>query len=189
METENRSPCNITSTGTHTCSMCHTFHLLRDFSSFVAILVISLGQLSQNFLSPSTKHPSPFSRLNSECFFFFFFLKTSRTLPHVYFQFPHSFPSSCCSVAKSCLTLCDPMGWSMHQPSLTFAISQSLFKLISIESVMPPNHLILCCPLLLLPSIFPSIRVFSNQLALHIRWPKYWGFSFSISPTDENIQV
>ena len=66
-----------------------------------------------------------------------------------------------------------------------FRISWSLFKLISIESVMPPNHLILCCPILLLPSIFPSIKVFSSELALHIRWPKYWNFSFSISPFDE----
>ena len=57
---------------------------------------------------------------------------------------------------------------------------------MSIESVMPSNHLILCCPLLLLPSIFPSFRVFSNELVLHIRWPKYWGFSFNISPSDEH---
>ena len=57
---------------------------------------------------------------------------------------------------------------------------------MSIELVMPPNHLILCCPLLLLPSIFPSIRVFSNESALHIRWPKYWSFSFNISPTNEH---
>ena len=62
---------------------------------------------------------------------------------------------------------------------------RSLLKLMSIESVMLSNHLILCCPLLLLPSIFPSIRVFSNELALHIRWPKYWSFSFSISPSHE----
>ena len=71
-----------------------------------------------------------------------------------------------------------------HQVSLSFTISWSLLKLISIESVMPSNHLILCCPLLLLPSIFPSIRVFSNELALPIRWPKYWSFSFSISPSN-----
>ena len=58
-------------------------------------------------------------------------------------------------------------------------------KLMSIESVMPSSHLILCCPLLLLPSIFPSIRIFSNESALHIRWPKYWSFSFSISPSNE----
>ena len=70
-----------------------------------------------------------------------------------------------------------------HQASLSFTISQSLLKLMSIESVMPSNHLILCRPLLLLPSIFPSIRVFSNESALSIRWPKYW--SFSISPSNK----
>ena len=73
-----------------------------------------------------------------------------------------------------------------HQSSLSFTISQSLLKLMSIESVMPFNHLILCRPLLLPPSIFPSIRVFSNELALRIRWPKDWSFSFSISPSNEN---
>ena len=70
-----------------------------------------------------------------------------------------------------------------HQAPLFSTISWSLLKLISIESVMPSNHLILCCSLLLLPSIFPSIRVFSNELALQIRWPNYW--SFSISPSNE----
>ena len=64
--------------------------------------------------------------------------------------------------------------------------SQSLLKLMSIESVMPSNHLILCCPLLLLPSIFPSIRVFSKKSVLHIRWPKYWSFNFNISPSSEH---
>ena len=63
--------------------------------------------------------------------------------------------------------------------------SRSPPKLMSIESVMPSNHLILCRPLLLLPSIFPSIRVFSNELVLHMRWPKYWSFSFNISPSNE----
>ena len=71
------------------------------------------------------------------------------------------------------------------QASLSITNSQSLLKLMSIESVMPSNHLILCCPLLLPPSIFPSIRVFSNESVLHIRWPKYWSFSFSISPSNE----
>ena len=70
-----------------------------------------------------------------------------------------------------------------HQASLSFSISLSLLKLMSIESMMPPNHLILCHPLLLLPTIFPSIRVFSSESALHIRWPKYW--SFIISPSSE----
>ena len=72
------------------------------------------------------------------------------------------------------------------QPSLFITNSQSLPKLTSIESVMPFNHLILCCPLLLLPPIFPSMRVFSNESALHIRWPKYWNFSYNISPSNEH---
>ena len=71
------------------------------------------------------------------------------------------------------------------QASLSITNSQSLLKLISIESVMPSNHLILCGPLLLLPSISPSIRVFSNETVLRIRWPNYWSFSFSISPFNE----
>ena len=72
-----------------------------------------------------------------------------------------------------------------HQACLSFTVSQSLLKLLSIELVMPSNHLILCHPLLLLPSIFPSTRVFSNESAHLIRWPKYWSFSFSISPSSE----
>ena len=95
---------------------------------------------------------------------------------HLYLQFS--------SVAQSCPTLCNPTDCSTpvlpvhHQ-------SQSLLKLTSIESVMPSSHLNLCRPLLLLPSIFPSIRVFSNESVLHIRWPKYWSFSFSISPSKQ----
>ena len=73
-----------------------------------------------------------------------------------------------------------------RQASLSITNSQSLLKLVSMELVMPPNHLILCHPLLLLPSIFLSIRVFSNDLALRIRWPKYWSFSFNISPSSEH---
>ena len=72
-----------------------------------------------------------------------------------------------------------------HQASLSFTNFWSLLKLMSIESMISSSHLILSCPLLLLPLIFPSIRVFSNELALHIRWPKYWSFSFSISPSKE----
>ena len=71
------------------------------------------------------------------------------------------------------------------QASLSFTISWSLLRLMSIELMIPSNHLIFCCPLLLLPSIFPSIRVFTNELTLHIRWPKYWSFNFSISPSNE----
>ena len=89
----------------------------------------------------------------------------------------------CCSVAQSCRTLCDPMDCSTPGfPVLHH--HQSLLKRISIELVIPSNHLILC-HLLLLPSIFPSIRVFSNEPALRIRWPKYWSFSFGISPSNE----
>ena len=89
----------------------------------------------------------------------------------------------CCSysVAQLC-----PTPWTAaHQASLSFAIFQSLLKLMSIELVMPSNYLILCHSLLLLPSTFPTIRVFSNELPLRIRWPKYWSFSFSISPSNE----
>ena len=73
-----------------------------------------------------------------------------------------------------------------HQASLPITNSRNLFKLMSIESVIPSNHLILCRPLLLPPSIFPSIRVFSNESVLRIRWPKYWSFSFNISPSNEH---
>ena len=73
-----------------------------------------------------------------------------------------------------------------HQASLSITNSQSSSKPMSIESVMPSNHLILYCPLFLLPSVFPSIRVFSNESALHIRWPEYWSFSFNISPSNEH---
>ena len=74
-----------------------------------------------------------------------------------------------------------------RQSSLSITNFWSLLKLMSIESGMPSNHLILCCPLLLLPSIPPSIRVFSNESTLHMRWPKYWSFSFSISPSNEHL--
>ena len=84
----------------------------------------------------------------------------------------------------SCLTLWDPVDCSTPG-SLSFINSQHLLKFMSIESMMLSNHLIFCCPLLLLPSIFPSIRVFSNKSFLHIRWPKYWSFSLSISPSIE----
>ena len=85
------------------------------------------------------------------------------------------------SVAQSYLILCNPMDCSMpgFPASLSITNSQSLLKLMSIESVMPSNRLLLCCPLLLLPSIFPRIRIFSNESVLLIRWPKYWNFSIS----------
>ena len=88
------------------------------------------------------------------------------------------------SIAQSCLTLCDPMdcstpGFAVHCQLLVFT------QLTSLESVVPSKRLILCCSLLLPPSIFPSIRVFSNESALFIRWPKYWSFSFNMSPSNE----
>ena len=85
----------------------------------------------------------------------------------------------------SCVQLFATPWTTACQASLSITNSQSLLKLTSIESVMPSNHFILCCPLLLLPSIFPSIRVFSNESAHPIRWPKFWSFSFNISPSNE----
>ena len=98
--------------------------------------------------------------------------ETTRT-PKLLFLFSHSVVSNFSTPQTAA-----------HQASLSFIISQVL-KLMPIESVMPSHHLTLCCPLLRLPSIFPSIRVFSNELALHIRWPKDWSFSFHISPSNE----
>ena len=85
----------------------------------------------------------------------------------------------CCSVAKLWLTLCDTLDCT-HQAPLSFTVPWSLLKLTSIELVMLSNHLILCCPLLLLPSFFSNIRVFSSESAFHIRLPEYWSFSFNI---------
>ena len=85
----------------------------------------------------------------------------------------------------SCVWLFATSWSSARQAYLSITNSQSLLKLMSIVSVMPSNHLILCHPLLFPPSIFPSIRLFSNESVLHIRWPKYWSFSFSISPSSE----
>ena len=92
-----------------------------------------------------------------------------------------------CSVQFSCSVVSNSVTpWTAaRQASLSFTNSQSLLKRMSIGLVMPSNHLIVCCPLLLPPSIWPSIRVFSNESILHIRWPKYWSFSFSISPSNE----
>ena len=95
------------------------------------------------------------------------------------------------SVQFSCSVVADSATpWTAaRQASLSISNSWSLLKLMSIESVMPSNHLIFCHPLLLPPSIFPSIRVFSNESVLHIRWPKFWSFSFSISPSNEYSEL
>ena len=95
-------------------------------------------------------------------------------------------PLGCCSLTQSCSTLCNPLD-AAHQASLSFTNSQSLLKFTSIKSVMPSNHLILCCPLLFLPSIFPTIMFFSSESAIHIRWPNYRSFSFTISPSSEYL--
>ena len=94
-----------------------------------------------------------------------------------------------CSVQFSCSVMFDSATpWTAaHQASLSITNSQGLLRLMSIESVMASNHLILCCPPLLLPSIFPSIRVFPKESVLPIRWPKYWSFSFSISPSNQYL--
>ena len=100
----------------------------------------------------------------------------------------HDLFHCCCLVAQACPTLCNQRVLQLtaaHLASLTFTISWSLLKLMSTESVMPSNPLILCHPLIILPSIFPRIRIFSNELAPCIRWPKYWSFNLSISPSDE----
>ena len=96
-----------------------------------------------------------------------------------------TYSSTISSVAQSCPTLCNPMNHST-QASLSITNSRSPPKPMSIESVMRSNNLVFCHPLLLLPSIFPSIRVFSNESVLCIKWPKYWSFSFSISPSNEH---
>jgi len=103
------------------------------------------------------------------------------THTHIYIQW------STVAVVQSlsCVRLFETPWTAAHQASGSFTISRSLLKLMSIELMMPSNHLILCCPLCLLPSLFPSIRVFFNQSALCTRWPKYWSFSFNISPSSE----
>ena len=97
---------------------------------------------------------------------------------------PHAFSSI--QFTRSVVSNSATPWTTVSHASLSINNSQSLLKLTSIKSVMPSNHPILCCPLLLPPSIFPSIRIFSNESVLHIRWPKYWSFSFSISPSNEH---
>ena len=98
-----------------------------------------------------------------------------------------SYPYCSVQLSRSAVLRLFMTPWTIaHQAFLSITNSRSLFKLISMESVMPSNHLTFSCPFLLLPSIFPHIRVFSNESALHIRWPKYWSFSFNISPSNEH---
>ena len=103
------------------------------------------------------------------------------------FLWPEFYLVQFTSVAQSCLILCNPILWAATcQASLSITNSRGLLKLMAIDLVMPSNHFILYHPLLLLPSIFPSIMVISSESVLHIKWPKYWSFSFSIIPFNEN---
>ena len=113
------------------------------------------------------------------CHLFFMSPASVRSIPFLSFIVPSSVQS------LSCVQLFVTSWTAARQASLSITNSRSLLKLISIELVMPSNRLILCCPLFLSPSIFPSIRLFSNESALHIRWPKYSSFSFSISPSNK----
>ena len=116
----------------------------------------------------------------------------SRTFPRIILESIYSLNTHFAVVVQplSCVRLLVTPWTAACQAPLSFTVSQSLLRFMSIESVVLSNCLILCCPLLLLPSIFPSVRVFSIESALHIRWPKYWSFSFSVSPSNEywNIQ-
>ena len=133
---------------------------------------LTMGFLSQEY-SSGLAFPSPRDLPDSGTEL------ASPALAHRFFTIKPSVQS------LSCVQLFATPCSTAHQASLTITNSWRLLKFMSIESVMPSNHLILCCPLLLMPSIFPSIRVFSNESVLHIRWPKYWSFSFSISPSNE----
>ena len=128
------------------------------------------------------------------CFLFFFF--TSMSIVFLPSDVPNHYPKHLLSLTGDSIVvvvvqslshvwLFETPWTAARQASFIFTISQSLLILMSIESVMPSSHLFLCHPLLLLPSIFFCIRVFSNESGLHIRWPKYWSFSFSISPSNE----
>ena len=141
------------------------------------------------FFLPGILHLSPSPTLLSQCQIVsapqisLYRKPTLPSKPKIYMLLQNIAISSVQSL--SCVRLFVTPWTAALQASLTITNSQSLLKLMSIELVIPSNHLILCCPLLLLPSIFPSIRVFSSESVLHIRWPKYWSFSFSISPSNE----
>ena len=116
---------------------------------------------------------------------FVIFLKNTNHLLHIYIHTHMIFPSINSVQLLSHVRLFAVPWTAAHQASLSIIISQSMLKLMSINSMTPSNYLILCHPLLLLPSIFLSIRVFFNKSVLHIRWPKYWSFTFSICPSNE----
>ena len=153
------------------CLECDCSRLLLNFFLFI--------QISAQILPPD--RPSLTT------------LRKKPSTPHNWFSPSHF---NCCTFKMFQFSLVQSLShiqlfatpWTApHQASLSITNSQSLPKLMSIESVVPSNHLILCCPLLLPPSIFPSIGVFSNEAVLHIRWPKYWSFSISISLSNEYL--
>ena len=153
-----------------TCCFIPLGELHKEWGSFLSTFLLSpscLALILPSEKSPSSNHHHLQRRINAV-------FPVPETTHH----------SKPCSDAQSCPTL--HTSWTAaHQASLSFTISQSLLKFMSTESVMPPKHLILCHRLLLLPSIFSSIRVFSNESARHLSWPKYCSFSFSISPSKE----
>ena len=114
--------------------------------------------------------------------------RASRMFPRILLDSIYSLSTHFVAQPLSCVWLLMSPWTAARQAPLSFTVSQSLLKFMSIESVILSNHLILCCPLLLLSSVFPSIRVFFIESALHIRWPKYWSFSFSISPS-KSVQI
>ena len=125
---------------------------------------------------------------DNRIFSFFFFLKWTLNLKYFFSGFyPFSIPQFSSVQSLSCVLLFVTPWIAAHQASLSITNSQSSLKLMSIESVMPSSHLILCRPLFLLPPIPPSIRVFSSESTLHMKWPKYWSFSFSSSPSNERL--
>ena len=139
-------------------------------------------------LPPPIHSSSSLATTNLFTAYSFTFSRMSWSWYHMEFSLYDWFPSlhnmqlSCCSVAQLCLVICNPMDCSMPG----FPVPHYLLKLMLTESVMPCNHLILCHPILLLPSTFPSITVFSNESALLIRWTKHWKFSCNIGPSNEH---
>ena len=174
----------------HLLSTLHSTDALSPFDEF--------SDLADTSFFPSSRHLQSFSKFQFSAVFYlpsiyhlstyhlliiYFLSSIYLVIYHLSFYLSYIYLSSVQSLSRVRFFVTP---WTAaRQASLSITNSQSLLKLRSIESVMPSNHLILCHPLLLLPSIFPSIRVFSNESALCIRWPKYWSFSFSICPSNE----
>jgi len=150
-----------------------------EYSVYPVLTAPFHGGLYEFWLNPGDKCSS---------WVLLYLLNLSLVVVPIFWNKYQNLSVQCSSGAQSCPTLVTP--WiSARQASLSITNSPSLPKTMSIVSVMPSNHLILCHPLLLLPSIFPNIRVFSEESAIHIRWPKYWSFSFNISTTNEHPRL